>query len=220
GYPSVVPASNLKCSICLDLFSDPRVLPVLHIYCLKCLQGLVSKEKSYLSCPQCRAKHEIPKGDVANYLCDLSILPELEAAKATSRKEEARCVVYVPLLRNLEQRVCSQRDKLEAEIIATYDEYITKIQAMKEELLKQVESKRRETSLEETAEERRKKRENEVKEKEVKTKGQETPEQLETSDVMDQEEEKPAWKKRIDERRYCQDCGEYLCSYCQDMHNK
>ena len=19
---------------------------------------------------------------------------------------------------------------------------------------------------------------------------------------------------------YCQDCGEYLCSYCQDMHNK
>ena len=260
--PSVVPASNLKCSICLDLFSDPRVLPCLHIYCLKCLQGLVSKEKSYLSCPQCRAKHEIPKGDVANYLCDLSILPELEAAKATSRKEEAKmcglctsgevavgycqdCGEYLcnycqdmhkkvktfathkiasmealstityatkqsascpyhskyeleifcktcdtlvcsmcmlesthkghnyDFLKNVhhkltkriksmtqsikkkgkefksclvsvekfEQRVCSQRDKLEAEIIAVYDEYITKIQAMKEELLKQVESK-------------------------------------------------------------------------------
>ena len=88
---SVVPASNLICSICFDLFSDPRVLPCLHIYCLKCLQGLVNKEKSDLSCPQCRAKHEIPKRDVANYLCDLSILPELEAAKATIEKESKMC---------------------------------------------------------------------------------------------------------------------------------
>ena len=260
--PSVVPASNLKCSICLDLFSDPRVLPCLHIYCLKCLQGLVSKEKSDLSCPQCRAKHEIPKGDVANYLRDLSIIPELEAVKATTKKETKMCglctsgevavgycqdcgenlcsycqdmhkkvkmfathkiistdatsltITYATnkpvlcphhpkyeleifcktcdtlvcsmcmletthkghsydFLKNVrdelmkriksttqsmkakgkefksrlvsvekfEQRVCSQRDKLETEINAICDEYISKIQAMKEELLKQVESK-------------------------------------------------------------------------------
>ena len=259
--PSVVPASNLKCSICLDLFSDPRVLPCLHIYCLKCLRGLVSKEKSDLSCPQCRAKHEIPKGDVANYLRDLSILPELKTAKATTKKESKMCglctsgevavgycqdcceylcsycqdvhkkmkmftthkiasmealstIIYATkqvalcphhseykleifcktcdmlvcsmcmlesshkghsydFLKNVqhelmkriksttqsierkgkefksclvsvekfEQRVCSQRDKLEAEINAVCDEYISKIQAMKEELLKQVESK-------------------------------------------------------------------------------
>ena len=79
---------SLKCSICLELFSDPRVLPCLHTYCLKCLQGLVSDQKSDISCPQCRAKHEIPKRDVANFLCDLSILPELEAAKADMRKKE------------------------------------------------------------------------------------------------------------------------------------
>ena len=58
---------------------------------MKCLQGLVSKEKSDLSCPQCRAKHEIPKGDVASYVCDLSILPELEAAKATTKKKAKMC---------------------------------------------------------------------------------------------------------------------------------
>ena len=39
------------------------------------------------------------------------------------------------------ERVCSQRNKLEAEINGVCDGYITKIQAMKEELLKQVESK-------------------------------------------------------------------------------
>ena len=264
---NVVP-SNLKCSICLELFNDPRVLPCLHTYCLKCLQGLVSNKKSDLSCPQCRAKHKIPKGGVDSYISDLSILSELEAAKATTKKEETKicdfcttgevavgfcndCGEYLceccrdvvhkrgkmfvghtvvsldeatsstqsihariinkdsfcsqhsdykleivcktcdtlvcckcmletthkehsydffekvqdELLKQIksmtqrvkgkeaiakntlsfvekfEQQVCSQRDKLEAEIIGACDEYITNIQAMKKELLKQVESK-------------------------------------------------------------------------------
>ena len=85
----VVP-SNLKCSICLELFSDPRLLPCLHTYCLKCLQGLVSDKKSDLSCPQCRAKYKIPKGGVVSYLSDLSVLPELEATKVTAEKEEVK----------------------------------------------------------------------------------------------------------------------------------
>ena len=257
-------ASNLKCSICLELFSDPRVIPCLHTYCLKCLQDLVSDQKSELSCPQCRVKHKIPNGGVDSYLSDLSILPELEVAKATTETEQTKicdfcitgevavsfcneCSEYlceyckgmhkrgkrssthtVTLLEEatlfsslnvikqdpycsqhpdykleifcktcdtlvcpmcmletthkghnydfvknvqdelmkriklmtksvgkkekefksclvsvekFEQQVCNQRDKLETEINAACDEYITKIQAMKEELLKQVESK-------------------------------------------------------------------------------
>ena len=31
---------SLYCSICLDLFQDPRVLPCLHTFCLKCLEKL------------------------------------------------------------------------------------------------------------------------------------------------------------------------------------
>ena len=89
-FSAVVPVS-LKCSVCLELFSDPRVLPCFHTYCLKCLQGLVSDRKSVLTCPQCRARHEIPKRDVTNFLCDISILPELEIAKAdTIKKEETK----------------------------------------------------------------------------------------------------------------------------------
>ena len=263
----VVSSSNLKCSICLEFFSDPRVLPCLHTYCLKCLQGLVRNHKSDLSCPQCRVKHKKPKGGVTSYLCDLSILPELEAAKITTKKEETKicdfCITgeiavsfcnecseylcqycnnmhkrgkrssthtlslledaasfhsstlahlikqdpycsqhsdykleifcktcntlvccmcmlesihkghsydffknvqdnlmewiglmttnfkekekkfisHLTFVKKYEQQICSQRDKLEAEINAVCDEYIRKIQAMKEELLKQVESK-------------------------------------------------------------------------------
>ena len=264
GVVVVVP-SNLKCSICLEFFNDPRLLPCLHTYCLKCLQGLVCDKKSELSCPQCRAKHEIPKGGVDSYLCDLSILPELETARGQGQKkmcgfcttgevavgycndcgeylchycqdvmhkrgkmfvshsvssiEEAtsitsssltcffkqislcsfhpkheleifcktcntlvccKCMletthkghkydffekVQDEILKQIKsmtqrvkekeaivknslsfvekfgQQVCSERDKLDTEINAACDEYITKIQTMKEELLKQVESK-------------------------------------------------------------------------------
>ena len=87
GVGNVVP-SNIKCCICWELFNDPRVLPCFHTYCLRCLQGLVSSKKSELSCPQCRAKHKIPKGGVGSYLCDLSILPELEVAKGTTIKKK------------------------------------------------------------------------------------------------------------------------------------
>ena len=264
---AIVAGSNLKCSICLEFFSDPRVLPCLNTYCLKCLQGLVNDQKSDLSCPQCRVKHKIPKGGVTSYLCDLSILPELEAAKITEKKKKIKpcdfCITgevavsfcnecseylcqycndmhkrgkrssthtlslleeaasfhsstlahlikqdpycsqhsdykleifcktcntlvccmcmletihkghsydffknvqdelmewirlmtanieekekklqcHLTFVKKYEQQICSQRDKLEGEINGVCDEYITKIQAMKKELLKQVESK-------------------------------------------------------------------------------
>ena len=87
AFGNVFP-SNLKCCICLELFNDPRVLPCFHTYCLRCLQGLVKDKKSELSCPQCRTKHKIPKGGVASYISDLSILSELEATKAIKKKYE------------------------------------------------------------------------------------------------------------------------------------
>ena len=73
---------SLKCSVCLELYKDPRVLPCLHSYCLNCLKGLASTD--VVSCPQCRAKHDVPKGGVASYPTDLSLLPELEKAKSKS----------------------------------------------------------------------------------------------------------------------------------------
>ena len=74
--------SSLKCSVCLELYTDPRVLPCLHTFCLKCIKGL-RKEDSSLTCPQCRAKHQAPS-DADNYPVNTSILPDLEEAMAKS----------------------------------------------------------------------------------------------------------------------------------------
>uniref|UniRef100_A0A1X7SRN7 RING-type domain-containing protein n=1 Tax=Amphimedon queenslandica TaxID=400682 RepID=A0A1X7SRN7_AMPQE len=72
---------SLKCSVCLELYNDPRVLPCLHTFCLKCITGFSNKNSS-LTCPECRAKHEPLPVSGTNYPVNLSILSELEEAKS------------------------------------------------------------------------------------------------------------------------------------------
>ena len=53
------------CGICKTIFQDPRVLPCIHTYCLRCLQshgdsiGLRPGQK--MSCPLCRDEFLIPE---------------------------------------------------------------------------------------------------------------------------------------------------------------
>jgi len=52
-----------ECSICKEVFTDPRVLPCLHTYCFKCIQGWF-KEKlpgEVVACPMCRQESTIPE---------------------------------------------------------------------------------------------------------------------------------------------------------------
>ena len=48
---------QLKCAICLDTYTDPKVLQCLHTYCTKCLIKLVIRDyqgQLVLNCPTCR----------------------------------------------------------------------------------------------------------------------------------------------------------------------
>ena len=79
---------SLKCSVCLELYTDPRALPCLHTFCLHCLEQLVKDTKcSTIICPKCRAENEVPGEGVASYPVDVTLLPELER---TRQEEEAR----------------------------------------------------------------------------------------------------------------------------------
>ena len=72
---------SFKCSVCLELYNDPRVLPCLHTFCLKCINGFSNRDSS-LTCPECRAKHEPLPVSGTSYPVNLSILSELEEAKS------------------------------------------------------------------------------------------------------------------------------------------
>ena len=54
---------QLKCAICLDTYTDPKLLQCLHVYCRECLVRLVVRDQQgqlSLSCPSCRQATPIP----------------------------------------------------------------------------------------------------------------------------------------------------------------
>ena len=89
------------CSVCLEEFKDPKILPCCHTYCSECLEKLVTKSEAVvkaaiaqsvsllsgfgvggtanaISCPQCRVCHNIPQGGVRAFLTDYSVVQDQE----------------------------------------------------------------------------------------------------------------------------------------------
>src|ERR1043165_7938387 len=56
--------SIFECPICLDTFKDPKCLPCIHTFCLRCLQkyGKDKSEGDEIACPLCRQEFKIPVG--------------------------------------------------------------------------------------------------------------------------------------------------------------
>lgn len=51
--------NELICSICLDPFVDPKILPCFHTFCKKCLENTTRSSRGALLCPTCRSKTNI-----------------------------------------------------------------------------------------------------------------------------------------------------------------
>ena len=68
-------ADLLKCSLCLSEFKDPRALPCLHTFCLKCLINLAdaNQEADTLKCPMCQEHHKMPQNGAGGFRKDFRI---------------------------------------------------------------------------------------------------------------------------------------------------
>ena len=58
---------EVSCSVCMCKFTDPKLLPCLHTFCLKCLSGIqrTSGIRGTILCPECRREVRIPgSGDL------------------------------------------------------------------------------------------------------------------------------------------------------------
>ncbi|KAI8493590.1 hypothetical protein Bbelb_285110 [Branchiostoma belcheri] len=55
---------ELSCSICLELFTRPKMLPCQHTFCQDCLQDHASRRTPF-QCPNCRQQVRLPRQGVA-----------------------------------------------------------------------------------------------------------------------------------------------------------
>ena len=56
----------LICPVCRDLFDNPKILPCVHSFCERCLEGVSEPDKETLQCPVCRVSTNLPTGGVAD----------------------------------------------------------------------------------------------------------------------------------------------------------
>ncbi|CAI8008577.1 Tripartite motif-containing protein 3 [Geodia barretti] len=89
-------SNQLSCSVCLEEYRRPRVLPCLHVFCEACLEKLVGTQRDKLSapCPNCRKTARLPEGGVSSlpYAFYINHLFEVrEVLEKVSNPEKAQC---------------------------------------------------------------------------------------------------------------------------------
>ena len=66
--------SQLECSLCLDNFKEPKLLPCFHVFCKSpCLEKLVAKDGQSLQCPTCRCLVPLSAKGVSGLQSDFHI---------------------------------------------------------------------------------------------------------------------------------------------------
>ena len=112
---------QLNCAICLDTYTDPKLLQCFHIYCRQCLVKLVIRDqqgKLSLTCPSCRQVTPVPDDGVTGLQSAfhvtslLEILEDHKKAKdtAASKKEAKSDVIHpIPSKKNCFEHVDKER---------------------------------------------------------------------------------------------------------------
>ena len=82
---------QLNCSICLDTYTDPKILQCFHVFCRQCLVPLGVRDQQgqlSLTCPTCRQVTPIPARGVAGLQSAFHINNLLEILEDSVRKLE------------------------------------------------------------------------------------------------------------------------------------
>ena len=80
---------QLQCTICLDTYTDPKVLQCDHVYCRECLRQLLLRNMSgdhSLTCPSCRQVTPVPENGVQGLKPAFQINSFLEIKKSLEKE--------------------------------------------------------------------------------------------------------------------------------------
>ena len=82
---------QLNCSICLDTYTNPKLLQCFHVYCKECLVRLVARDqwgKLSLTCPNCRQATPIPDTGVSGLQSAFHINHLLEIVEEHNKEKD------------------------------------------------------------------------------------------------------------------------------------
>eukprot|EP00057_Strongylocentrotus_purpuratus_P018224 XP_011672698.1 PREDICTED: tripartite motif-containing protein 59-like [Strongylocentrotus purpuratus] len=76
-------AQSLECPVCLNTFTDPKILSCSHTYCKACLDNLLGchGNDQTLRCPVCRAETQVPDQDISKLPANLALKSLIEDVK-------------------------------------------------------------------------------------------------------------------------------------------
>ena len=83
---------QLNCSICLDVYTNPKMLHCFHVFCKTCLRKLVFRDEQgqlVLSCPNCRHITPVPANGVTGLQPAFLINHLLDIAEDLKREKDA-----------------------------------------------------------------------------------------------------------------------------------
>ncbi|PIK54920.1 hypothetical protein BSL78_08203 [Apostichopus japonicus] len=84
------------CSVCLDQFKEPKLLPCLHRYCSDCLETVIQASRDgTVKCPMCKQQCIIPDTGVEGFKTDFhtkSMLEFIQLQKSFEKKDLKKCI--------------------------------------------------------------------------------------------------------------------------------
>ena len=83
-------SEDLTCTVCLEEFREPKLLPCCHTFCRGCLKRILekSRQKNRLSCPQCREEHEVTEwSGPSAFLTDFTVLQAFRIRRLTTKRK-------------------------------------------------------------------------------------------------------------------------------------
>ena len=96
--PSLELKALLVCPICLDQYDNPKTLPCLHSFCLKCVEQVVGQDRiaPTITCPVCMMAASLPENGVSGFPTSFFINNLIELSKklgkgSLGKDEGLRC---------------------------------------------------------------------------------------------------------------------------------
>ena len=86
-----------ECPICTEMMVEPKLLPCIHSFCLKCLNQFWKDKQpgDKVPCPSCRAEFHIPSGGFTELRTNFFLEKLTDAQKLSDQVQNSKCDICI-----------------------------------------------------------------------------------------------------------------------------